>query len=353
METLIKFIPEILSQAIMAVITSLSHNWIPLGFAILTAAVLKAHVDTEKIKETILRKTNISILGSVALGAFTPFCSCGTMALVIGMLTTTLPWGPIMAFLTSSPLMSPDGFILITGIISLKFAIALTIASIVIGLGSGYLTHFIESKTDFLKNQTRFSGKKPDQSCGCSGAAAASEPNDYNAPSGDDINCAGCDSCETETENTTQNYLSRLFQKIKLPEIITGIIDLGLKQIIPNFALFVAIGFLVNYFVPTSWIMALFSAGNIFAVPLAALIGLPLYLNGESALPLIKALMAGGAGGGAMLAFLVTGPGTSAWVIAGIATFMKKRIICLYVGYLLAGGIILGYLYDLLLAMGM
>lgn len=113
-----------------------------------------------------------------------------------------------------------------------------------------------------------------------------------------------------------------------------------------------AIGFLVNYFVPTAWIMALFSAKNVFAVPLAALIGLPLYVNGELALPLIKSLIDNGAGGGAMLAFLVTGPGTSAWVIAGISVFMKKRIIGLYVFYLLAGGILLGYLYDLLLAMG-
>ncbi len=352
METLIKFIPEILSKTLTAVITSLSHNWIPLGFAILTAAILKVHVDTEKLKAAILRKTNISILGSVALGAFTPFCSCGTMALVIGMLTTTLPWGPIMAFLTSSPLMSPEGFILIAGIIGLKFAIALSLASIVIGLGSGYLTHFIESKTDFLKNQTRFSGKTPDQTYGCSGTAATSEPDVCNASTGDHINIVGCDSCETDTKNTTRNDLSKFFQKLKLAEITEGLIDLGLKQIIPNFALFVAIGFLVNYFVPTAWIMALFNAKNFFAVPLAALIGLPLYVNGESALPLIKSLMDGGAGDGAMLAFLITGPGTSAWVIAGIATFMKKRIISLYVFYILAGGILLGYLYDLLLAMG-
>lgn len=336
----------------MAVITSFSHNWIPLSFAILTAAVLKAHADTEKLKEALLRKTNITILGSVALGAFTPFCSCGTMALVIGMLTTTLPWGPIMAFLTSSPLMSPDGFILIAGIIGLKFAIALTIASIVIGLGSGYLTHFVESKTDFLKNQTRFSGKPPVQTCGCSGAAANDETGSVNVFPDDHSHQPGCDSCGHMVKNRAATIFTRFLEKIKWPEIAEGLISLGLKQIIPNFALFVAIGFLVNYFVPTSLIMALFSSENVLAIPLAALIGLPLYVNGESALPLIKALMEGGAGGGAMLAFLVTGPGTSAWVITGIATFMKKRIIGLYLFYILAGGILAGYLYELLLAMG-
>lgn len=352
METQVKFITELLSQTIMAVITSFSHNWLPLGFAILAAAVLRAHVDTEKLKETILRKTNLSILSSVVLGAFTSFCSCGTMALVIGMLTTTLPWGPIMAFLTFSPLMSPEGFILIAGIISLEFAIVLTIASIVIGLGSGYLTHFIDAKTDFLKNQTRFPGKRTDQSCGCSGTAAPSEPAGCEAPVGETFNNPGCDSCGIKAKNIMKNNYSGFIRRLKLMEIAEGLINLGIKQITPNFALFVAIGFLVNYFVPTSWIMALFSSKNIFTVPLASLIGLPLYLNSESALPLIKVLIDGGASGGAMLAFLITGPGTSAWVIARIAMFMKKRIICLYVGYLLAGRILLGYLYDLLLAMG-
>lgn len=77
METLFRFIPEILNKTVMAVIISFYHNWIPLSFAILTAAILKAHVDTEKLKEALLHKTNISILGSVALGAFTPLCSAG------------------------------------------------------------------------------------------------------------------------------------------------------------------------------------------------------------------------------------------------------------------------------------
>ena len=60
--------------------------------------------------------------------------------------------------------------------------------------------------------------------------------------------------------------------------------------------------------------------------------------------------MAQGAGGDAMLAFMITGAATSAWVVAGISTFMKKRVIGVYVFFILAGGILSGYLYDLFLA---
>jgi uncharacterized membrane protein YraQ (UPF0718 family) len=167
---------EIMTKMMMTVIGSLMHNWVPLSLAILTAALMKVYVETEKLKQALLRKPSVSILASVAVGAFTPLCACGTMAVILGMLTTTLPWGPIMAFLTSSPLMSPDGFIMLTGMISLQFAIALTLASIVIGLGSGYVTHLIEKKTDFLKNQTRFSKEPLVQTCGCPDANPLPKP---------------------------------------------------------------------------------------------------------------------------------------------------------------------------------
>lgn len=128
---------------------------------------------------------------------------------------------------------------------------------------------------------------------------------------------------------------------------------MGIKQILLYFAVFVAIGWIINSFVPASLIVSLFRSDSIFSVPLAAVIGLPLYISGESAVALIQALMKGGAGEGAMLAFMITGPATSAWVIAGISAFMKRRAILLYLGFILFGGILLGYGYDALIALGL
>lgn len=136
------------------------------------------------------------------------------------------------------------------------------------------------------------------------------------------------------------------FGKIKWKELWDTFIDIGVKQILLYFTIFAVIGYLINHFVPSTIITGLFNAKNIFAVPLAAVIGLPLYVTGASSIPLIKTLMDGGASGGAMLAFMITGPGTSAGVIAGIGTIMKKRAIALYVTFLLVGAVLLGYLYD-------
>ena len=375
MEVILKFISQLLADTIAAIFTSVYHNWIPLSIAILTAAVMKVYVDTEKLKQALLKKPNVSILASVAFGAFTPLCACGTMAVVIGLFTTALPWGPIMAFLTSSPLMSPDGFIMLAGIIGVKFAIAMAISSVVIGLGSGYLTHLIEKKTNFLKNQTRFSTIAEVQACACSETAPASVQScGCSAAAPAAVQLCGCSgavaapvslqTCGCQGDDTAasgdinhdvqkdMSALSRFFIRIKLREIADALLNIGLKQILLFFAIFVGVGYLIQSFVPTSVIMALFRPESIFSVPLAALIGLPLYISGESAIPLISALMNGGAGGGAMLAFLITGAATSAWVIAGITAFMKRRVIGLYLAFIVTGGILMGYLYDLFLALG-
>jgi uncharacterized membrane protein YraQ (UPF0718 family) len=383
---------KLIKEMILYVITSLIHNWLPLTSAIVAASFMTVYIKPEKIKQILLKRSNLSIPATVTFGALTPFCACGTMAIIIGMLTTALPWGPIMAFLTSSPLMSPDGFILIAGIINIKFATALLTASIIIGMGSGYLTHLIE-KTGYLNDQIRFAGKTEESpnvvkktdfkdgietaECSCSGSInfQAEVKNNFEVISHPAC-CVGLYGSVSDVLGSSEkrfylefnllsaadniyhkinDYLKAVtnwLKEIRWRAIGSAIINIGVKQILFYYTTFAAIGFLINYFVPTAIIMKLFNAENFFAVPIAALTGLPIYVNGESAIPLIKTFMASGASGGAMLSFLITGPGTSAGVITGIASIMKKRAIFLYVLFLLAGGISMGYIYNLLLSIG-
>ena len=142
---------QALSGAITEVLASLGKHWVALSLAILIAALSTVFIDAEKLKHKILDKPKVSILAAVLFGALTPLCACGTMAVMLGMLTTALPWGAVMAFLTSSPLMSPEGFVMLSGVIGMKFAVGLTIASIILGLVSGYLTHLIEQRSNFLE----------------------------------------------------------------------------------------------------------------------------------------------------------------------------------------------------------
>lgn len=95
--------------------------------------------------------------------------------------------------------------------------------------------------------------------------------------------------------------------------------------------------------------MSIYSSEHLYAVPLAAIIGLPLYVSSASALPLLRMLMNVGASHGAVLAFMITGPGTSVAVISGLAIIMRRKVIFLYLLFIFLGAILLGYLYDLVL----
>lgn len=75
--------------------------------------------------------------------------------------------------------------------------------------------------------------------------------------------------------------------------------------------------------------------------------GLPLYLTDSSAIPLLKSFINSGAGEGAVLAFLIAGKATGVPVIAGMSTFLKKRAMLFYLGFIYFGAILCGYLYQI------
>ena len=305
-------------DTIKYLLQTLAHNAPILLFGIVVAAAIAVYGNPDRIKARLSNRATTSVFVTVAFGAFTPFCACGTMAVVVAMLSTAIPWSAIMAFLTSSPLMGPDEFILISGIISPKFAVALTVASVGIGLFAGFVTHVIDKKTRFLDGQIRFA--KP---------APVTEED------------------TSELTNTQQRQLSKP-DKYKIKELMQYLFDIGVKQVLLYFSIFVVVGYLINRFVPTEWITGLLGSENPLAVPIMALVGLPLYFTGPSSIPIVQALMESGAGTGALLAFMITGPGTSAGVIAGIATIMKRKAILLYLLFMLTGAIATGYLADLI-----
>ena len=162
---------------------------------------------------------------------------------------------------------------------------------------------------------------------------------------GETVAACGCGAMALNQPNAAGSF----FRKYKIDQVLKAVYDISIRRILPFFALFAGIGYLINQFIPTTWISALFGSNNLFAIPLAAVVGLPLYVSGDSSIPLLQSLMQSGVSGGAMLAFMITGPGTSAGVLAGIATIMKKKAIALYVGYLLAGAIAMGYAYQLVM----
>ena len=85
---------ELLTKTLTQTAFTVAHTWPYLVFAV-------------RLRARLARHQRASVVGAIGLGVATPLCSCGTMALVLAMLTTSMPWAPIVAFMVASPLTSP------------------------------------------------------------------------------------------------------------------------------------------------------------------------------------------------------------------------------------------------------
>ena len=163
---------ELLAKTLMQVVTTFSHTWPYLTLSILIAAVLKVHVEPARVRAWLGRHQKASVVGAVGLSVGTPLCSCGTMALVLAMLATTMPWAPIVAFMVASPLSSPGQLLYTAGLFGWTFAAFHFAAAIVLGFAGAGVAAMLES-AGWLANQTRLARPALAPIAGGSDAAVA------------------------------------------------------------------------------------------------------------------------------------------------------------------------------------
>ncbi|MEW6230567.1 MAG: permease, partial [Bacillota bacterium] len=144
--------------------------------------------------------------------------------------------------------------------------------------------------------------------------------------------------------------LSQIVQKMRLGEVAAVGLPLGLR-ILAFFLAFSYISHVLTLAFPTQWMLGLFGQGRFHAVPLAATLGVPLYINTEVSMPVIKSFMQMGMGPGAALALTITGAGTCIGAITGAFVIAKSRVVGLVLASLWIGAALAGYIYDLILAL--
>jgi uncharacterized membrane protein YraQ (UPF0718 family) len=147
---------ELLSKTLAQVWVTVQHNWPFLIVSILIAVLLKMYLDPIKVSAFLLRHRRAGVLGATVAAVTTPLCSCGTTAIVLGMMASTMPWAPIVAFMVASPLTSPEELVYSAGLFGWPFALTFFISSIVLGLAGGWFATILENR-GWLKNQARFS----------------------------------------------------------------------------------------------------------------------------------------------------------------------------------------------------
>lgn len=390
-----EFILTLASKSLEQVWLTWLHNWPYLVISLVIAVWLKLYVNADKVSAFLQRYRGAGVIAATTAAVTTPFCSCGTTAVILGMMTSSVSWAPIVAFMVASPLTSPEGLVYSAGLFGWPFALAFYLASIVLGLAGGWIAAGLE-KRGWLANQARYLEPAPiacgcssqnrvpinpgrvyslevpllrssghESPCGCASARPAVQSTGCGCGSSQNTNdieepvpgCA-CSSSQTTTDieepvsgcgcGSAPSTHNNSQTKVTLTRVIRELYH-NAKYLVTMFTGFAFIGYFLNGLIPASWVTTLFGSGNVYSVPLAATLGLPLYINGEASLPLVRAMLENGMSMGAALAFLIVGAGTSIGAIAGALTIARWRVVGLVVGVLWVGAILFGYAFNLAL----
>ncbi len=148
------YIIQLLETTLDKVLLAFAHNWPYLLASILVGSLIKLFLDKDRVAAYLQGHQKGGVALATAVAVATPLCSCGTTAIVIGMMASMMPWAPIVTFMVSSPLSSPEGMFYTAGLFGWPFALAVFIASILLGLAGGLVAGLLE-RGGWLKNQAR------------------------------------------------------------------------------------------------------------------------------------------------------------------------------------------------------
>ena len=282
--------------------------------AVCMAGYAKASGSDQLIARAFSGNPVRTVVVASLVGALSPFCSCGVIPLIAAMLLAGVPLAPVMAFWIASPIMDPEMFVLTAAGIGLGFTVAKTIATVGMGLMAGFVVLALERRgffADVLKH----------------------------APS--------CGSCRPKFDADAPITVVWKFwrEPQRRAEFHSEVRDNGwfLGKWLA-FAFFLES--LMIAYVPTDLIVQAVGQGNAFAVPLAALVGIPSYLNGYAAIPLVAGLLDLGMSPGAAMTFITSGAVSSIPAAIAVWALVKKPVFALYATLGLTGSIVAGYAYQ-------
>ena len=256
----------------------------------------------------------LMIMIAAAFGGLSPFCSCGVIPLIAALLAMGVPLSAVMAFWLASPVIDPSMFVLTAGVLGWEFAVAKTIAAIGLGMFGGYTTMLLMRSGAFA-NPLR--GGVATGSCGASPVKAPRS-----------VEWAFWHQPERREKFASEALKAALF----LFKWLT--------------LAFVLESLMVAY-VPAEWVTQAVGGEGFMSILLATLVGVPSYLNGYAALPLVSGLMEKGMVPGAGLAFLVAGGVTSLPAAIAVWALAKREVFVLYIGLALVGSLTAGLLYQI------
>jgi len=263
-----------------------SAPYIVLGFII--SGVLKFWVPADLLQKQLGRKSQPALIKSVGIGSILPLCSCGTIPLAIGLYRSGAAIGNILAFTTSTPILSPVLVALALSFLGKKLTVTFVLVAI---LGS----YIIGYTANLLLKDTRDS-KKQDKS-----------ERQFN-----------------QSENAKQQPRSKIMQTLKW-----SFFDLG-ASVSVDITVGLGIASLLLPFLPMEWISSWLGQQDFYTLLYVILLGIPVYACSIPSIPVIQGLLLLGATPGAAVAYMIAGPATNLGELNAIRASMGLKTAVYY-----------------------
>ena len=239
------------------------------------------------------------------LGVVTPFCSCSAIPLFLGFIESGVPLGVTFSFLIAAPMINEVALVLLFGLFGWKIALLYMSTGLLIAMISGYIIGRLK-----LEKYV--------------------EPWVYEIKAG-----------QLEMEEG----------KISFSQRITAGID-AIKEIVSKVWVYIVVGIAVGAgihgYVPENFMAGLMGKSAWWSVPVAVLLGVPMYSNAAGIIPIVQALLEKGASLGTVLAFMMGVIGLSLPETIILRKVLKLRLIFTFVGIVAVGIIIVGYLFNII-----
>jgi uncharacterized membrane protein YraQ (UPF0718 family) len=258
-------------------------------------------------------KESTMIILAALMGGLSPFCSCGVIPLIAALLAMGVPLAPVMAFWLASPLMDPSMFFLTAGTLGMEFAVFKTFSAVTVGLIGGFGTYVLMRYGAFSHPLREGVGDG-----GCGGATVRNPKN---------VVWKFWQSSERRGlfgKNAADNFLF-----------------LGKWMMIAFF-----LESLMLAYIPAQTITQVIGGDDWLTLLSATAVGVPAYLNGYAALPLVGGLIEQGMAPGAGMAFLLAGGVSSIPAAVAVWALARPPVFAAYLLFAFVGAFSLGSLYS-------
>lgn len=262
------------------------------------------YLPKEKIKSFMSSKGVFGNFIGAIFGALTPFCACSTIPMTLGFLNMGIPFGVTISFLIASPLMNPIILSILIALMGFKSALIYFLVTLIASIVFGIILEKIGGEKLIKKVKVK-------------------SENGFNII-------------------TPKNFKDKL--KVSFLKAWSDF-----KGVVIYLLIGAGVGSAIYGYLPQEFVLKFAGQDNLLAIPIAAVIGIPLYIRAETAIPIGVALMQKGMSVGAVIALIIGGAGMAIPEMSMLASIFKKKLVLLIVIVIFLTAVIGGITFNLIL----